>query len=347
VSRLFAVAILTAASTTFAAPNLKAPRAAGPLTVYADDRRPNLFYYGPGDIAVETDADGRPGLSFLQVRYTGTASAGTQGAAVFRSLLTLSVTQTGAGPQALAAVRLAARLPKGAELRPLPIHRLDAKLVYTPVAAETPTTLPEGHFEAEDDPSASGSWTRRTYAIALDVAAAQLLADSMRQGRLLLSLDYAFHARPAQADVDVLVRAGATAIAVDIERWPTLLRRIDVNEQLPPGYAALDVYCYDFNNGLRPDLYEKQVEIEADGVGGGKVVASTTFGSTQADLYARSVRFPVGVRLDRPYRYRVSETATDGRTRLAPWATAVSWDRILDVTSPPAKQVRPSPEEQP
>jgi hypothetical protein len=182
------------------------------------------------------------------------------------------------------------------------------------------------------------------------MAAAQLLADSMRQGRLLLSLDYAFHARPAKAekeDADVLVRAGATTIAVDIERWPTLLRRIDVNEQLPPGYAALDVYCYDFNNGLRPDLYEKQVEIEADGVGGGKVVASTTFGRTQADLYARSVRFPVAVRLDRPYRFRVSETATDGRARPAAWATAVSWDRILDVTSPPAKQARPSPEEQP
>lgn len=356
------LAVALTASAAAAAPNLAAPRPAGSLTLYPDDRRRDLFYYGPGELVLETEADGRPVLTFLQVRYTGTASTGTKGDSVFRSLLTFGVRQSGVDPQALLAVRSAAGLGQTVELRPLPIQRLQATLVHPTTglsgdAAPTPTPeatapLREGHFESADSVAASPSWSRRTYVLPLGAAEAQILADSMRKGRLLLSLDYAFYARggavrSVTADTDVLVRSGAAPIAFDAQKWPTLLRRVDVNEQVPPGYAALDVYCYDFNNALRPDLYEKQVEIEADGVGGRPVGTSTTFDRTQPDLYARSVRFGVGVRLDRPYRFRVRETGLDGTTRQAAWKTVASWDRILDVTSAPPPPGRPSLEDQP
>jgi hypothetical protein len=349
------------AATAAAAPNLSAPRPSGPLTIYPDDRRPDVFYYGPGEIVLETHADGRPKLTLLQVRYTGTASAGTKGAIAFRSRLTFDVRQTGVDPQALVAVRAAAGIGRSAELRPLPIQRLQATLVH-PSTAPPPPGAPaptdpapagdEGHFETSESEAPSPSWSRRTFVLALDATEAQLLGDTLRKGRLLLSLDYAFYARSTavrsvQPEPDVLVRAGTAAIAIDALRWPDLLRQVDVNEQVPPGYAALDVYCYDFHDALRPDLYEKQVEIEADGVGGRPVVASTTFGRTEPDLYARSLRFPVGVRLDRPYRFRISETALDGRVRAGAWRTVASWDHILDVTSAPALPSRPSPEDQP
>lgn len=352
-------AALSAAATVSAGPNLAAPRPAGPLTVYPDDQRRDVFYYGPGEIVLETGPDGRPLLTFLQVRYTGTASAGTKGAVAFRSLLTFDVRQAGIDPQALLAVRAAAGLGPKAELRPLTIQRLEATLVHpgpspgTPSATpapDAPPQLPPGHFEAAEGEAASPSWTRRTYVVPLDVVEAQLLGDSIRKSRLLLSLDYAFYARggavrSVQPDRDVLVRSGALPVAIDAQRWPDLLRQIDVNQQVPPGYAALDVYCYDFNNALRPDLYEKLVEIEADGIGGRAVTTSTTFQRTLPDLYARSVRFNVGVRLDRPYRFRVRETSLDGTTRQAAWKTSASWDRILDVTT--AAPSRPSPEDQP
>jgi hypothetical protein len=329
--------------------------------VYPDDERRDIFYYGPGEIVLETAPDGRPALTFLQVRYTGTASAGTRGAIAFRSLLTFGVRQAGADPQALVAVRAAAGLGPKVELRPLTIQRLRATLVHPAPAAGSPSTapapegpaaLPEGHFESAEGEGASASWSRRTYVLPLGEVEAQLLADSLRKGRLLLSLDYAFYARggavrSVQPDKDVLVRSGTTPVGIDAQRWPDLLRQIDVNQQAPPGYAALDVYCYDFNNALRPDLYEKQVEIQADGVGGRPVTAATTFQRMLPDLYARSVRFDVGVRMDRPYRFRVRETLLDGRTRLLAWKTAASWDRILDVTSAPAAAGRPTPEVQP
>jgi hypothetical protein len=400
-----------------AVPDLTQPRQAAGFTVYPDDHRPGLFYYGPGELGVVTDAHGRPDLHFLQARYTGTAAAGDQGKLVFRSVLSLRVAQLGVGPQQLAAARQALALGT-AELRPLPIQRLEAALVYAPVsapAASAPsapapptepsepaepgaageetgdqtggdqagdqaaveTALPDGHFEGEGS-AAGPNWSSRTYTLSLDPEDAQLLWDSLHKGRLVLSFGYAFFAlgstthpasfdsvgggklgaelrrqvggilrpvdaRPAgdgsktaQPPPQAMVRAGATAVTVDAQRWPELFRQVDVNESLPPGYAALDVYCYDFNNALRPDLYEKQVEIEAQGVGGHPVALVTSFQLAQPDLYARGLRFPLAVRLDRPYRYRVTEVGLDGATHVSPWTAVASWGRILDVTTQPA-----------
>ena len=52
------------------------------------------------------------------------------------------------------------------------------------------------------------------------------------------------------------------------------------------------------------------------------MVARARFGRDQPDLYARSVRFGVAVRLDRPYRYRVTEIADDGTSTRQPLAGA-------------------------
>jgi hypothetical protein len=52
-------------------------------------------------------------------------------------------------------------------------------------------------------------------------------------------------------------------------------------------------------------------------------------------LFGRSLRFPVAVRLDRPYRYRVIEIAEDGQTTTTPWKEMTSWTPILDITRRP------------
>jgi hypothetical protein len=128
------------------------------------------------------------------------------------------------------------------------------------------------------------------------------------------------------------VRAGAVAIEVDAGRWPDIVRRIDNGASAPPGYAFLDVYCYDFNNELRPDLYEKDVEIDAEGVAGRRARLFAIFQKDAPDVYTRTLRFPVAVRLDRPYRYRVVEIAPDGTLKEGVWRVRESWAAHLDVT---------------
>ncbi|MGC9355833.1 MAG: hypothetical protein ACP5D9_18445, partial [Mariniphaga sp.] len=84
---------------------------------------------------------------------------------------------------------------------------------------------------------------------------------------------------------EICIKSDAFAIRIDTEKWPGLMTKVDINEQVPPGYAALEVRCYDFNDNLRPDLFAKQIEIKATGVGRGDVIAKTTFSQKAPDIY--------------------------------------------------------------
>jgi len=329
------------ASPVAARPNLNAPRPLGNLMVYADDQRPGLFYYGPGELAVVHGPDGRPEIHFVQMRYMGSVVTADRGRLLQRSLLGFRVAMEGPNAADLQAARRALAGAGPVDLRPLPIRRLEASLVYAPVGrAEETAALPSGHFEdAESDvPARPGVfWTTRSYALGLDPATSELFGGALAKGQVVLSLSYAFYAAggaPASAEASQIVRAGALSISVDARRWPDFLRRVDINERVPPGYPLLDVYCYDFRDSLRPPLYEKQVEVEAESVGGRMVVSRARFGRDQPDLYARSLRFGVGVRLDRPYRYRVTEISDDGTSAVTAWRARASWTELLDITTP-------------
>jgi hypothetical protein len=66
---------------------------------------------------------------------------------------------------------------------------------------------------------------------------------------------------------------------------------------------------------------------------GGPVTLTASFSRAQPDIYARSLRFPVAVRLNRPYRFRVVEVAQDGTSKTTPWREQSSWTTLLDITS--------------
>ncbi|MCB0376661.1 MAG: hypothetical protein KDD04_12135, partial [Sinomicrobium sp.] len=117
---------------------------------------------------------------------------------------------------------------------------------------------------------------------------------------------------------------------------PDLTKQIDINERIPPEYAALDVYCFDFNNAIREDLYAKRVEFKAEGVGRGEVSFKVTFRATEPDIYAKTIRFIYAVKLDKPCSYRITEIFKDGRTERSKWTAVENWHQILDVTTQPA-----------
>jgi hypothetical protein len=357
-----------------AQPDLTSGKQAGALTVYADDRRPTLYYYGPKELELAQLDDGKPDVHFLLMRYVGNAAAGDRGMIVHRSLLSLHVILPTIHAEEIRTAKQALRTGgSDVELRPLPIRRLEAALIYTPVGTTevqaAPETLPKGHFqEAENSSGTSSSdsyWTDRVYTLSLDSATAQMFWSALQKGQVVLSVGYAFIADGvAPPDVQVqlkgskaltveldrqinesgvapksstplrsVVRAGAFSVSADAQKWPDLFVRVDLNEQVPPGYASLDVYCYDFQQG-ESDLYEKRVEIDAESVNGRRMSLQTSFKRKQGDIYARTLKFPFAVRLDRPYRYRVVETTRSGEMRHMPWTERTSWAPILDVTTP-------------
>jgi len=269
------------------------------------------------------------------------------------------------------------------EIRPLPIRALRTALVYATVGSAGPDTvaLPGGRFET--DPGAPGAesdgyWTERVCSVGLDSLSAQVFQSALEKEQVILSVGYAFLAdgstdaaldpgqltgspalvaelqrqlgslAPHDSAANVshplrVIGSGAIEIGLDVKRWPDLLRRVDLNDRVPPGYAALDIYCYDFNNSMRPDLAEKRVEIDAESIGGRRVKLDTMFRGTEPDIYSAGMRFPVAVRLDRPYRYRVSETKLDGSSTVGRWQEVSSWNKILDVTSSQTVDVPSSP----
>jgi hypothetical protein len=351
----------TFAAVAVAAPDLTSGLPVAGFSIYADPSQPAVRYVGPGEIAIATDDQGRPDVHLLWARHTGTRAAGDAGSLVFRSVLTVGLRQARPRSSDEAEIRRVLGLARTVELRPLPIQRLESVVVYAPVdpaSGGAGRTLGDGHVEPSAEPSEE-VWSERTLTLRLEPADAQLLWSALEAGRTALSVGYAFFARGKTNDEPVLsgspqlvdamrqrldqvdeattaqlsvVRAGATAITFDAARFPELLRSVDIDASLPPGYAVLDVYCTDFRDERSLGLYEKDVEIEAQAVSERPTSLLLTFHASSPDVYARSVRFPVAVRFDQPFRYRVIAISTDGRESETEWRVG-SWSRILDVSA--------------
>lgn len=360
-----------------AAPSWRTQRLIGSLILYQDDARPSRWYYAPAELQVAADPDGKPDFHFLDTRYMGTAVSRDQGTFTTKSLVTFRVKLPRASAADLGnAARELAAGGGPVEIRPFPIRRIETALVYAAIGGPDTTALPPGRFESSEDAAPTGEsyWAERIYTMGLDDLTAQAFRAALEKGQVYLSLGYAFVGPALSSDWGMgeltgsgvlvselkkslaaggagdsaatdsvrlhVVRAGAIEIGLDTKRYPDLMRRVDLNDRAPPGYAALDVYCYDFNNELRPDLAEKEVEIDAEGITGKRIKLSASFTSDQPDLYSSGIRFPVAVRLDRPYRYRVHEITKSGMEHAGPWRENASWAHILDVTSaPPPKAV--------
>lgn len=272
------------------------------------------------------------------------------------------------------------------ELRPIPIRALEASITFAPIGESGESEgvpLPEGHFEEVGPEGASSFWRERTYSVALDERSSQVLWSTLQQGLVAFSVSYAFRAEgviareapslqivgageeaavlrdslaealgddpeaPAASEIAVrTVRSGAVELRVDTTRWPDLLQRIDLDDRAPPGWAALRIYCFDFKDALRRDLFSKKVEIEAQAVNGRPVAIEVKFLRSRPELFARTARFGVAVRLDRPFRFRVIEALPDGSELAGEWAVRESWAQILDVTSyaePTTSEEAPQP----
>ncbi len=366
--------VLALAQVAWAEPDLRHPRRAGALTVYADHRRSDLFYYTPGNLSIATDADGRPDWSILQLRYLGDVSRGDQGTFVTRCVMNLRIALEPVAPMELERARL--ELTRGAGrvlLRPLPIADLGAGLVVLSVEedGDEAQVLRTGRFEAapRERPSSAGYWSERYYTVDLEDRQAMLIWDSLREQPPVLHFRDAFVAPGIAPEEDIVgwrgdaevvaavrrrlaersgevgeqrtvVHAGAFDLHLDPAHADHVLRRFDVEATLPPAFPLLDIYCFDFADGLRDDLYEKQIELAATGVSGRNVEARVTFRCTESDLFSQRVRFAHAARMDQPYRWRTIEIGLDGSHVVGPWEAAFTSEAgvvgLHWISSPPA-----------
>jgi len=154
--------------------------------------------------------------------------------------------------------------------------------------------------------------------------------EEMRKG--LVELDSVSKSKLQQASSQ-LVYSDATGINFDSDLYSSLLLKVDINEsRIPPGFAVMEVRCYDFNTSDTPDLYAKRIELEATGMDNQPVKQQSTFYSYQTDSYCHAIKFPFAIKMNMPYRYRVVEIKEDGAKKYSDWKIAKNWVSIIDIT---------------
>jgi hypothetical protein len=337
-------------------PVASSPQRLGSVVVWADSEDPGLFYYLPGELRIARRADGGSDAAFLAVRYLGTTLGGDSERSFVRSCLTAQVEMVPQDQDALAQAASELRRERGRAVRvlPVPVQRIKTALVFA--SADTgsarPTTFSGGFLEPAGTEARDSFWQRRSFTIYLGPVDAQLVLTAVRAGSALLSLSFEITTRaidlpatpatppatspsgtPAAAASEHTVAATALPLVLDVAHFPDRLALLEIEASSPPGYPLLSVYCYDFAEQVDPALSEKTLELEGEGLQGERVLTSLSFSSDAPDVSARSVRFPFPVRLDRPFRQRVSETYWSGEERVAPWSRAQDWTSVLDITA--------------
>ena len=355
-----------------AQPDFNNARQAGNITFFQDIKQTAVFYYLPGSLAIGRTAEKKPDLSFILMRYAGSATYNDEGQNHFRNILTIRLVMKPVDADSLRTARQQLqRSYPSVQLKPLPISQVEAMIVFTPVGApDSARLIQKGEMAAENDAgytTAATYWQERFFTLCLDNNSANLLLQAFNRNLTVISFMYAFYSKgrttssaleisgfgsldntlkqqlktaaPDTSKTDSLheciVKSDAFPINIDTAENPDLIRKIDINDANPSGYAVVNVRNYDFANHLRSDLYEKSVDLEATGAGGDPVHLSVSFNRKNTDVTSVNFRFKYAVRLDRPYRYRVRELLTDGQESISDWNTVNVWSNLLDVTTRP------------
>jgi hypothetical protein len=337
--------------------------------IYKDAAAHNVFYYEPSGYKLASGSDGKPTFTLLQMRYTGTQVGGDRGSIKYKNILQFKMVLDDSAVQQLQEVKK--ELLKSTHqlfLKPMPVTSFQSLLVYTPVnnADSALTFFTNGYTEGTETANGTSSyWSERTFSIRLSDEDAQLVESALHNDQAAMSLSYAIYTTFSAKEIasfsatvnnrvqqrvrayfdsalidtkdsllrNVLVRADAIPLQIDLQRWPDAIQKIDINEKLPPAYPLFDVYCYDFNNAIRPDLYAKKIEISATSVNGSAILNSSTFKQSQPGLYVQSIRFPFAVRFDKPYKFRTTEITLEGEIKSSDWVERTSWSDIIDITT--------------
>lgn len=322
----FLVSIFLAAMAS-GQPDMSRGQMVGEWEIFPDTANSRQFYFLPGPLEIATAAGGRPEASFLMMRQSGTNVDGRANQFYHNSLFQCRVRMTQPSPSAMDGIREHLRGQYGANspyIDPLPLSRMELAIVLP--SAEGNDYAISGISENAADESAI-TWSERMCTVKLGDADAQLLDKALSIGQTTMHIRYAFYAKDS-----LLVRAESLPLSIDLKKYPEMVRKLDINAQAPPGYALLEVRCYDFNNELRSDLFAKRIEVEAEGVSGQKVRAQRTFFASQPDVYVQMLRFPHAVKLDRPLRYRVVELSEEKPPIPGNWKEHKNWNAMIDAT---------------
>ena len=360
--------LLCFSSSLFAQPDFQHRPSYHDIGMYQDMKDSTIAYYVPGKIALVKDARGKPDFQFLRTRYFGSRKTGDRDKVKYNSFVSFQIKLSQPSSTQLTEAREAH--PQITELRPLPLQKVEARLVFTPVeklSTQSDPIILRGGSELRKGGEGE-IWSHRFFSLRLDQYNSQFLWKAIKENTVLVSVAYAYYAWgipsrevyeasyqdslppglaaiiekqfPSTTDtsktrpelVSQLISSGAVPIRIDLDHYPGLLKQLELLPGKLPSKGVIQVYCYDFNNELRSDLVQKEVRIVADGRGGQKVRTSASFVYLKPEEFVVNLELPTPVLMERPYAYQVIEHYHEGKPRYSIWKKG-SWTGILDITT--------------
>lgn len=332
--------------------------------IYRDFRKANVYYLMPGKLQLATESDGKPKFFLIASRYTGTSVYGDVGEKKFRNILQFGVAMETIEMDIVKKIQNQLG-GKDILLLSMPIKNIETVVMIPASGSESKKQIgKDGAFSSTSGgENNAGFWKERMYSIHLENFEAELVTLMIQQGKLALSFSYAFVgdvikgtkkykqvSSPRQVFQSVApvinqeiktdtvittlaLKSETFSINVDTQKW-NVIRKIDINENIPPAYSVLEVRCYDFTNQIRPDLAVKLLDIEATGLNNLPVnLPSIKFLSSQPSVNTIAASFPFAVKLTKPLRYRISEYKHDGEKKMYDWVKKDNWVEIIDITT--------------
>jgi len=364
---LIVLLFLAAVWTGKAQVNIFSKQLINEVAVYKDIKDPLLYYYAPSKLQLAVNDMAKPDFKMLKMRYIGTQCSNDESDSHTTNLVQLRIELPARSKKSLDEIKRKLRKHKPIKLKPIRITGIDSKLVAPMSNVDTTAKaiiLGDTNNIASENKSGLSTtksyWSERVFTFSLGDYEASLLESQLKAQTLVLSFGYSFYANTSNPIdyselsgmedllgvlkntdeeetilINRVIFSDTFEIKISVNKWPELIQEIDINESVPPAYAAVEVKCFDFYENLRPDLYLKIIEIAATSVDGSKeIIEEVKFYSKQPEINTKRIHFPYAVLVENPFKYRITEIALEGTKKVGEWLFTKSCSELLDVTTP-------------
>ena len=174
------------ASYVFAQPDLSSKQTQNGIVYYKDFRQANTYYLQPPKLSLIKEPDGRPRITLINSRYTGSSVYGDVGEKKFRNILQFGITMEAMDLESIKSLKnqLGGTY---VNLLMMPIKNVETTVIMPAASAQkSPQKIGKnGSFTAaSNDENTFGFWKERTYSVHLENQEAELVSHLMTEGKL-------------------------------------------------------------------------------------------------------------------------------------------------------------------
>ncbi len=314
------ILVLLIGTTAWAQPDLSHYRDIEKVRLYRDHKKVSLWYLTPPSPAIARRADKTPAYNLALYRYLGRKGTGDTGAFWTKALLTVGIDRPRAA-NITSRIRKALRRSgvQSPRLRSMPVTATSVKLNF----ADQQQSWQQGV-----------RWQGGGLVLALTPHLAQILWQAAAAGQTQVHLVIeetlaGVRLIDKQWQAEQTAQSWTIAVTLDMQQFPGHFQKTDLGGRMVRGYTGIDVFCFDFVEGLDADLYAKIVQI-AIPTAGRDLVETITFKDTGD--YRGRIEFKLAKDLNQPYRVRITQVYKDGQQTVGPWQQRQG-EAMLDVTA--------------